>query len=61
MRIRVQYTVEVPDEYRRAINMYFGRPGLATREEVKWWLEMHGSAEDDDLMRNSATQDGASA
>jgi hypothetical protein len=52
MRVRVNYTVTVSDEYRRAINLYYGRPGLATRTEVKRWLEQHGSAEDDDLMHD---------
>jgi hypothetical protein len=50
MRVRIEYTVEVSDDYRRAINLHYGKPGLATRAEVKRWLEAHGSAEDDDLM-----------
>lgn len=50
MRVRVSYTTEVSDEYRRAINLFYGKPGLATRAEVRSWLERHGSAEDDDLM-----------
>lgn len=50
MRVRVAYTTEVSDDYRRAIRLHYGKPGLATRAEVKRWLEAHGSAEDDDLM-----------
>ena len=38
------------DDYRRAINAFYGRPGLATREQVKEWLERYGSSEDDNLM-----------
>jgi hypothetical protein len=50
MKVRVNYTVNVSDDYRRAINLHYGRPGLATRDEVRRWLEDHGSAEDDNLM-----------
>jgi hypothetical protein len=50
MKVRVAYTTEVSDDYRRAINNYYGKPGLATREEVRRWLEAHGSSEDDNLM-----------
>lgn len=49
MKVKVSYTEEVPDEYRRAINRYYGKPGMATREEVKQWLRMFGSSMDDDL------------
>jgi hypothetical protein len=50
MKVRVAYTVDVGDDYRRAINHYYGRAGLATRSEVRDWLTVHGSANDDDLM-----------
>lgn len=50
MRVRVAYTVTVGDDYRRAINAFYGRPGLATREEVRRWLEAFGSSMDGDLM-----------
>lgn len=49
MRVRVSYTVEVPDWFRREINRYYGKPGIATREEVKFWFEMFGTSMDDDL------------
>lgn len=45
----MSYSVDVPDSYRRSIRAYFGKDGLATRAEVKQWLEMHGSSKDDDL------------
>jgi hypothetical protein len=50
VRVRVAYTTTVGDDYRRAINLHYGKPGLATRAEVKRWLHDHGSAEDDTLM-----------
>lgn len=50
MKVRVCYTTEVNDDYRRAINLYYGKEGLATRAEVKHWLEKYGASEDDNLM-----------
>jgi len=50
MKVKVSYTVDVSDDYRRAINLHYGKPGLATREQVRRWLETHGSADDDNLM-----------
>ena len=50
MKIRVAYTVDVSDEYRRAINLHFGQPGLATRQQVIDYLQLNGSQGDDDLM-----------
>lgn len=50
MRVRVSYATDVDDDYRRAINAYLGQPGLASRQEVKDWLRLHGSMMDDDLM-----------
>jgi hypothetical protein len=49
MRVRVEYTVDVPDAYRRAINFHYERPGLASPAAVRDWLMLHGSALDDDL------------
>jgi len=50
VKVRVDYTVTVSDDYRRAIRMHFGRPGLASRDEVKSWLRSYGESGDDDLM-----------
>jgi hypothetical protein len=50
MKVRVTYTTTVSDDYRRAINLFYGKPGLATRVEVQRWLADHGSSMDDDLM-----------
>lgn len=50
MKVRISYTVEVSDDYRRAIRRFYGKEGLATREEVQDWHEAHGASLDDDLM-----------
>lgn len=49
MRVRVSYVVDVDDATRRQINAWYGRPGLASRAEVKRWYELHGLNMDDDL------------
>ena len=49
MKVRVAYTVDVDDHYRRAINDYYGRPGLASREEVVQWLKNYGDSMDMDM------------
>ena len=50
MKVRVSYTAEVSDEYRRAIRRYHGQTGMATRQEVKDWFWAHGEQMDDELM-----------
>ena len=41
--------VEVPDWFRREINRFYGREGLATRQQAKDWFESFGNSMDDDL------------
>lgn len=48
MRVRISYTVEVDDDFRRGIRRYYGK-GLATRQEVKDWCERYGNSEDDNI------------
>ena len=50
MKVRVQYTVNVSEDYRRAINLHYGLPGLADRARVRGWLEAYGRSEDENLM-----------
>lgn len=52
MRVRVVQTVEVSDEYRRAIRRYFGGDGMATRDEVRQWVMRFGETMDADLMQD---------
>lgn len=49
MKVRVQYTVEVDDDYRKAIRQYHGEAGKATRKEVADFLYVHGQSMNDDL------------
>lgn len=49
MRVQIRYTVDVDDEARQAINEYYGRPGLATREQVQRWYRTYGESMNDDL------------
>lgn len=49
MRVKIEYHVDANEDTRRAINMHYGRPGLATRHEVKRWYEAFGHSMDDDL------------
>lgn len=49
MKVRVSYLVEVDDEFRRRINIYYGRPGLANRDQIKRWFEMYGESMNQDM------------
>jgi hypothetical protein len=49
MKVRITQTIEIDDDYRRAINQYYGREGLASREQVRDWIKQYGSSMDDDL------------
>jgi hypothetical protein len=43
MKVYVEYTWEIDDGYRAAINHYTGIPGLATRYGVQRWFQSHQS------------------
>jgi hypothetical protein len=49
MRIRISYAIEVDDDFRRAINRFYGKDGLATREDVVSWMRAYGESMNDDL------------
>jgi hypothetical protein len=49
MKVKVAYTVDADDSLRRAINAWYGRPGMATREQVQSWYEANGHSMDHDL------------
>lgn len=42
LRVPIHFTVEVDDETRRAINLHYGRPGLATFAQTRDWFESFG-------------------
>lgn len=56
MKIQIVYTVEVSDQYRRAINVHYGRTGLATRAQVLAWHQRFGTSLDEDVMRELEIQ-----
>lgn len=53
MKIKIEYTTDIPDWWRREINRWYGKPGLATRTEIIEWLKAYGTSMDDDLSRIS--------
>ena len=50
MKIRISYTVEIDDEFRRAIAFRLGDERKATIEQVRAWFEDNGRSCDDDLL-----------
>lgn len=52
MRVRVSYTIEADDDFRRAIRLHYGKPGLASRAEVQEWMRNYGEAMNGDLSRS---------
>jgi hypothetical protein len=47
--LTINYTVEVTQFMRAAINEYYGRGGIASDEDVRTWYEQFGRSQDDDL------------
>lgn len=50
MRVKVCFTVDVDDEFRRALNSYYGKSGLATREEIRQHYETQSGSIDTDII-----------
>lgn len=50
MKVRVTYVVKVPDRFRAAINHYYGKPGLASRQDIKTFYEQNGGSILDDVI-----------
>lgn len=44
MKVKIEFTVDVDDDARLAINHHYGRPGLADREGVRSFYEAHGTS-----------------
>lgn len=49
MKVRIAYTVDISDSTRRAINAYYGRPGLASHKQIVEWFKSFGYSMHDDL------------
>jgi len=50
MKVRVVITETFTDEMRRALNAYYGEPGLATREDLKKMIRTYNPLEWDDIL-----------
>jgi hypothetical protein len=57
MKVRVCYTIEVDDDYRRALRHRTGKDGLATRQELQLHFYLNGRSMDDDLMYEHEMRD----
>ena len=56
MRVKISYTVEVNDKFRKAFRLWIADitdsdvvPGLATRAEIRQHFERYGSLHADDI------------
>ncbi len=49
MKVRLDYTAECPDWWRKEIRRWYGLSGLATRIECRAWIRKYGESMDDDL------------
>ena len=49
MKVRINYVVDVDDHFRTAVNKHYGRPGLATPEDIKSWFRSFGDSMNDDM------------
>ena len=49
MKVKVSFTAEYPDWWRRGIRRWYGKEGLATRAEIIAWVKTYGTSMDDDL------------
>lgn len=58
MKVRISYIVDADDDLRRAVNQWYGRPGLANRDEVKNWYENNGRSMDLDLSVSAESEYG---
>ena len=57
MKVRICYTIEVDDAWRRGVNKYHGDPGLATREDIQDHYIMYGKIADDDIREAISWED----
>lgn len=48
--MKVQITFEADDELRRAVNHYYGKPGLATHKTLVEWFRKYGESVNEDAV-----------
>jgi hypothetical protein len=52
MRVRVAYTIDVPDDFRRAVACYYGEHGQKlSRERLQRLFQSVGSSQDADIIQ----------
>lgn len=49
--MKVRITFEANDEYRAAINHFYGKTGKASRQDVVAWFDAIGHSSDDDIIQ----------
>jgi hypothetical protein len=50
MKVKIDYTIKVSNEFRRALRFYYGKEGLASRKEIIDHCKTNGETMDDDIM-----------
>jgi hypothetical protein len=50
VKVRISYTVDCDQHFRKALAARFGKPGLATRADIKSWYEQKGDLCDANLL-----------
>jgi hypothetical protein len=50
MKVRVTFTIDADEFIRREINVFYGKPGLATRDEVRDWFRSKGQDDGGDAL-----------
>jgi len=53
-KININYTVTVSNRFRRAVNAWYGKVGLATDRQLKNWFKTYGESCDDAVMEHLA-------
>lgn len=51
-KINISYTVTISNRYRRAVNAWHGKPGLATDRQIVKWFKTYGESCDDAVMEH---------
>jgi hypothetical protein len=50
VKVKIMHTEEYSDEFRKAYRAYFGRDGMATRDELLLHFIAYGRSIDSDIM-----------
>jgi hypothetical protein len=51
-KININYTVTVSNRFRRAINAWHGKAGIATNRQIINWFKMYGESNSDAVMEH---------